>query len=121
MAAEHDSNGDGVVDSDGIRYQPGESEDAYVQRVTVTNRATLRDANYHFVNASTSYDYIQSDNTHPTYYGGTIGLSIFTLSGSGSGVAELDSQISGGKSPIWNQYGHEKLGWASSIYHPAGP
>ena len=29
----------------------------------------IRDANTHFANASTSYDYIQSDDTHPTYTG----------------------------------------------------
>jgi lysophospholipase L1-like esterase len=122
MAAEYDSNGDGVVDTDGIRYRDGESEDAYVQRITVTNRATLSDANYHFVNASTTYDYIQSDNTHPTYYSSaTIGLNIFTGTGSGSGAAQFDSQIVGGKNPEWNKWGHEKMGWASSIYHPAAP
>jgi lysophospholipase L1-like esterase len=121
MAAEYDSNGDGLVDTDGLRYVAGETEDAYVQRVTVTNRATIRDANFHFVNASTSFDYIQSDNTHPTYSGGTIGLNIFTSTGSGSGAPDYDTQIVGGKNPIWNRYGHEKLGWCSSIYHPATP
>ena len=44
---------------------PGESEAAYVNRITVTLRSTIRDANTHFANASTSYDYILSDDTHP--------------------------------------------------------
>ncbi len=121
MGADYDSNGDGLVDTDGLRYRAGETEDAYVQRITTTLRSTIRDANYHLANASTTYDYIQSDDTHPTYYGGTIGLNIFTLTGSGSGSADFDSQISGGKNPIWNQYGHEKMGWASSVFHPASP
>jgi hypothetical protein len=121
MGADYDSNGDGLVDTDGLRWQAGETEDAYVQRVTVTLRSTVRDANFHFANASTSYDYIQSDDTHPTYYGGTIGLNIFTLTGSGSGAADFDAQIVGGKNPIWNQYGHEKMGWASAVFGPASP
>src|SRR6185369_11985354 len=71
MGADYDSNNDGQIDSDALRYVQGESEAAYVTRITTTLRATIRDANTHFVNGSTSYDYIQSDNTHPTYSGGT--------------------------------------------------
>lgn len=115
MGAEYDSNGDGKIDSEALRYVHGESEAAYVTRITSTLRSTLRDANGHLVNASTSYDYIQSDNTHPTYSGGTIGT------GSGSGSPEYDSQISGGKNPVWNRYGHEKMGWSLSTYNPATP
>ena len=44
----------------------GESEASYLGRITGTLKATLRDANAHFVSASSSYDYIQSDDTHPT-------------------------------------------------------
>ena len=65
MGADYDSNGDGQIDSDALRYVSGESEAAYVTKITVTLRSTIRDANTHFVNASTSYDYILSDNTHP--------------------------------------------------------
>jgi hypothetical protein len=67
MAADYDSNNDGLIDADAIRYVQGESEAAYVNKIVVTYRSTLRDANTKFVNASTSFDYIQSDNTHPTY------------------------------------------------------
>jgi len=117
MGADYDSNGDGQIDSVALRYQPGESEDAYVTRITVTLRSTIRDANTHFANASTSYDYIQSDNTHPTYYGGTQGSG-----GSGSGAAEFSgSQIVGGKNPQWNRSGHERMGWALSVSNPATP
>ena len=85
MGADYDSNGDGQIDSVALRYQPGETEAAYVTRITQTLRSTIRDSNTHFVNASTSYDYLLSDDTHPTYYGSaTIGISIFTGSGSGS-------------------------------------
>jgi lysophospholipase L1-like esterase len=122
MAAEYDSNGDGIIDADAIRYVPGESEAAYVNKIVNTYRSTLRDANTHFANASTSYDYIQSDNTHPTYSGSTIFIGLIGGSGSGSGAPTYsDAQIVGGKNPIWNQFGHEKMGWALSGYNPAAP
>jgi hypothetical protein len=109
MGADYDSNGDGQIDSDALRYQSGESEAAYVTRITTTLRSTIRDANTHLANSSTSFDYIQSDNTHPTYFGSaTIGINIFTGSGSGSGAPDFSGgQIVGGKNPQWNGTGHE--------------
>jgi lysophospholipase L1-like esterase len=122
MGADYDSNGDGQIDSDALRYIQGESEDDYVDRLSVTLRSTIRDANTHFVNGSTSYDYIQSDNTHPTYSGATIYIGLIGGSGSGSGAPEYSGgQIVGGKNPIWNQLGHERMGWALSVYNPATP
>jgi lysophospholipase L1-like esterase len=122
MGADYDSNGDGIVDSDGLRYIHGESENAYVQRVSVTRRGTIRDANFHFVNASTSYDYIQSDDTHPTYTGSTVYVGLFGGTGSGSGAPDYSgSQIVGGKNPVWNRYGHERMGWSLSTYGPVTP
>ena len=38
----------------------------------------------------------------------------------GSGAPRYTSFTSG-KSPIWNQYGHERTGWGLSTYNPAGP
>ncbi|QYF92647.1 SGNH/GDSL hydrolase family protein [Massilia sp. PAMC28688] len=119
MAADYDSNGDGRIDSDALRYVAGETEASYVARITATLRGTLRDANTHFVSASSSYDYIQSDDTHPTYNGSTIRAGLFGSS-SGSGAARY-STISGGKNPIWNQFGHERIGWAVSTFNPAAP
>ena len=122
MGADYDSNGDGQIDSDALRYVQGESEASYVNRLSNTLRSTIRDANTHFANASTSYDYIQSDNTHPTYTGATVYVGLF--GGTGSGTAAPDysgAQISGGKNPIWNQLGHERMGWALSVYNPATP
>jgi lysophospholipase L1-like esterase len=122
MGADYDSNGDGQVDSDALRYVQGESENDYVNRLTVTLRSTIRDANAHFVNATTSYDYIQSDNTHPTYTGSTIWIGLIGGSGSGSGPPDYSgSQIVDGKNPVWNRYGHERMGWALSVYNPAAP
>ena len=100
MGADYDSNGDGQIDSEALRYQQGESEADYVTRITTTLRATLRDANAHLVSAGTSYDYIQSDDTHPTYYGSaTISIGLFG-GGSGSGAPDYsDAQIVNGKNP----------------------
>ncbi|MFC3378631.1 SGNH/GDSL hydrolase family protein [Rugamonas sp. CCM 8940] len=119
MGADYDSNGDGKIDSDALRYVAGESQSSYVTRINSTLRSTIRDANTHFVSASSSYDYIQSDDTHPTYNGSTVSAGL--LGGStGNGVARYSS-FSNGKSPIWNQYGHERMGWAVSVFNVAAP
>ena len=119
MGADYDSNGDGQIDSDALRYVSGDSEASYLTRITSTLKATLRDSNAHFVSASSSYDYIQSDDTHPTYTGGTVTAGLFGGT-TGSGAPRYTS-FAGGKSPIWNQYGHERMGWAVSTYNPASP
>ncbi len=119
MGADYDSNGDGVIDSEALRYVPGESESSYVTRISVTLKSTLRDANAKFVSSSSSYDYIQSDDTHPTYSGGTVSAGIFGGT-TGSGASRYPS-ITNGKNPIWNQYGHERMGWAISTSNPAAP
>lgn len=119
MGADYDTNGDGIVDSQALRYVAGESESAYVNRISVTLRSTLRDANTHFVSASTSYDYIQSDDVHPTYTGGTVSAGLWGGS-TGTGAARYTS-FTNGRSPIWNQLGHERMGWALSEYNPATP
>ena len=38
----------------------------------------------------------------------------------GSGAPRYTS-FSGGKNPIWNTLGHERMGWAVSTSHPATP
>ncbi|MES2118766.1 MAG: SGNH/GDSL hydrolase family protein [Pseudomonadota bacterium] len=119
MGADYDSNGDGQADSDALRYVAGESESSYVTRITTTLRSTIRDANTHFVSSGSSYDYIQSDDTHPTYTGSTITSGLFGDT-TGSGAPRYTS-FSGGKSPIWNQYGHERMGWAVSSFNPVSP
>ena len=119
MGADYDSNGDGMIDSDALRYVAGDSESSYVTRVTSTLRSTIRDANTHFVSSSSSYDYIQSDDTHPTYTGGTVTAGLFGGT-TGSGAPRYTS-FTNGKNPIWNQYGHERMGWAVSTYNPLAP
>ncbi len=122
MGAEYDSNGDGAADSSALAFIPGESEDAYVQRISVTLRSTIRDANGHLADPSTSYDYLQSDNTHPTYTGATISVGFFGGTGTGSGAPDYaDGQIVDGKNPVWNVYGHEMMGRLLSVFGPASP
>jgi hypothetical protein len=119
MGADYDSNGDGRVDSEALRFVPGESEASYVTRITSTLRATIRDANTHFVSASSSYDYMQSDDTHPTYSGGTVTAGLFGGS-SGTGAARYTS-FANGRNPIWNQFGHERMGWMIAAVSPPSP
>ncbi|HEX2547397.1 MAG TPA: SGNH/GDSL hydrolase family protein [Ramlibacter sp.] len=119
MGADYDSNGDGQVDSDALRFVPGESESAYVTRITSTLRGTIRDANAHFVSATSSYDYIQSDDTHPTYTGGTVNAGLFGGT-TGTGAPRYTT-FTNGKSPLWNQFGHERMGWGLSTSNPAAP
>ena len=119
MGADYDSNADGQIDSDGLRYLASDTEASYVTRITTTLRATIRDANAHFVSASSSYDYIQSDDTHPTYTGGTVNAGLFGGT-TGTGAPRYTS-FTDGKSPIWNQYGHERMGWAVSTSNPPAP
>jgi lysophospholipase L1-like esterase len=122
MGADYDSNGDGQIDSDALAYVSGESEADYVNRLTNTLRSTIRDANVHLVSAGTSYDYIQSDNVHPTYTGSTIWIGLIGGSGSGSGAPDYSGgQIVNGKNPVWNMYGHERMGWGLSVFNPANP
>ncbi|HYB99607.1 MAG TPA: hypothetical protein VEC57_10800 [Candidatus Limnocylindrales bacterium] len=122
MGRDYDWNGDGQVDAAALRYVQGESESAYVNRIVNTLRSTIRDANFKGVSSTTTYDYIQSDNTHPTYAGGTVYVGLFGGTGSGSGAPDFsDSQYVGGKNPIWNRYGHERMGWANSVFNPLAP
>mgnify|MGYP006200014113 FL=1 len=119
MGADYDSNGDGQIDSEALRYVPGESEASYVNRISVALRGTVRDANTHLVSSSSSFDYIQSDNVHPTYTGGTVRAGLWGGT-TGTGAARYTS-FTNGRSPIWNQLGHERMGWAISVYNPAAP
>jgi lysophospholipase L1-like esterase len=122
MGADYDSNGDGAVDSEALRYVHGESEDAYVQRISVALRSTIRDANGHLADPGTSFDYLLSDNTHPTFTGATVFVGIFGGTGSGtSGPDYTDAQIVDGKNPVFNQYGHEVMGRLLSVFGPATP
>jgi lysophospholipase L1-like esterase len=121
MGAEYDSNRDGVVDSVGLSFVPDEDEAGYVERILFTVRPTIRDAHVYLSEGGRPYNLIQSDNIHLTGYGNElIKVNVFGA-GSGAGLAEFTNQIRNGKSPVWNQRGHEKLGWLMSTYITASP
>ena len=114
MGADYDSNGDGKIDVDGLRFDPSETEAQYLQRLTVTLRGTLRDSNFHALTPATTADYMFTDDTHPTYYGDTISP------GTGHGAPDFTAaQIVDGKNPQWNLFGHERMGWAIARRAPA--
>ncbi|MFN2426098.1 MAG: SGNH/GDSL hydrolase family protein [Candidatus Binatia bacterium] len=124
MGADYDSNGDRRKDTKALRYRQGESEDDYVQRLTVTLRDTIRDANFHFVRPSRSFDYLLSDDTHPTYRGRNVSLGL--LGGSGGGSSEprftpAQYERRRGKNPVWKKYGHERMGTEMSKFNPPAP
>lgn len=122
MGADYDSNGDGQVDSDALRWSPFETEDQYVARISQALRSTVRDANGHLTDAGTSFDYLLSDDTHPTFSGNTVYVGFFGGTGSGTNAPDYSgAQIVGGKNPVYNRFGHERAGWASSLFNPAGP
>ena len=66
--ADYDSDGNGQVDTEQLRYRTGESLDAYVARI-VANKAIIRDANQKRTSSTTTADYLQSDDVHPTAAG----------------------------------------------------
>ncbi len=119
MGADYDSNGDGQIDSEALKFVAGDTEASYLTRITSTLRSTLRDANTHFVSSSSSFDYIQSDDTHPTYTGGTVSAGFFGGT-TGTGAARYTA-FPTGYSPIWYNYGHERMGWSLSTHNPATP
>jgi hypothetical protein len=122
MGRDYDSTGEGQIDSDALRYVQGGSDAAYVTRITSTLRSTIRHANFKMVNSTTTYDYILSDDTHPTFAGSTVYVGLFDATGSGSSAPDFaDSQYVNDKNPLWNQYGHARWGWALSVFNPATP
>ncbi len=124
MGSDYDSNADRRKDSKALRWKAGESEDDYVQRISVTLRETVRDANMHFATSQRSYDYILSDDTHPTYQGGEVDVG--SLGGTGEGESEprfTDTQLDRrrGKNPIWKKFGHERMGVGLAAFNPPAP
>jgi len=116
MGADYDANGDGKVDSAALRFDPTETELQYVARITTTLRATVHDSNTHGLAATSTADYMFTDDTHPTYFGNTVSP------GSGRNAPDFTAaQIVNGKNPVWNVHGHERMGWAIAALAPATP
>ncbi|MBX3024289.1 PxKF domain-containing protein [bacterium] len=110
MARDYDGNGDGRIDSDAIRYLKGESLDDYRSRI-LSLAGTLRDANLKLVTNSTTFDYIQSDDTHPTFEGATASAFLTTPGGDVAVQFATAGPYPDGKNPHWNWNGHDRMGW----------
>jgi cysteine-rich repeat protein len=117
MARDYDSNADGEKDADAIRYKSGESLADYQARVLAL-RTTLRDSNLKLVNNTTSFDYLQSDDTHPTFEGATASTLFTTPSGNNAVLNPTAGPYADGKNQHWNWNGHDRLGW---VIDPACP
>ena len=121
MGADYDSNGDGQIDSDALRYVAGESEASYVTRITTTLRSTIRDANTHFVSVEHAASTTSSPTTRTRPTPAAPSAPACSAAPTGSGAPRYTVVRRGGKNPIWNQYGHERMGWAVSTSNPAAP
>ena len=47
------------------------------------------------------------------------GRHIMVFGGTTGKGAPRYTSFTGGKNPIWNLYGHERMGWLLSLYGPA--
>ena len=93
-----------------------------IDRLGATLRATIHDANTHFFRATSSYDFLQSDDTHPTYDGPTVYLGLLGGSGDGHATPRFpDDGYTRGTTKLWKKHGHDRMGWAMSTFHPASP
>lgn len=71
-APDTDTDGNGVAESAEIRWNPAtdlDNFDAYYTRVVLNNKSILADANAKRISSTTTADYLQSDDTHPTAAG----------------------------------------------------
>ena len=73
------------------------------------------------IDSTTSFDYIQSDDTHPTFVGATASTLFTTPTGSNPVFFATAGAYPDGKNPQWNRSGHERQGWSLSTYNPATP
>lgn len=112
MAADYDSDGDGQIDSEQIRYRSGESFEDYLDRIMSAYQAgLLRDSRTKLVAPSTSVDYLISDNTHPSHTGPTA-ATLFTTPGGNVNVQFATAgPYPDGKNPVWNLNGHDRMGY----------
>ncbi len=115
MTADFDSNGDGAIDSDAVRFVPGEPLNDYIDRILAANAAgLLRDSNFKQISPSASVGYLLSDDTHTTFLGPT-GKAGATGGSPGGDVAVFhatDTPFPDFQNPDWNLNGHDRMGSA---------
>ena len=111
MAADYDTNNDGIVDQVNIAYRgQSEGEAAYRSRINGYRTTIIHDSKTKGAVNSTGHfsaDYLlNNDDTHPTYTGGTIGAT----TGAPSSVSHAQD-FTTLPNQYWNVYGHERGGW----------
>ena len=111
MAADIDTDGDGIVDAEAIRYRPGESEESYVNRISQQYRHTLRDANFKRISATTQADYLLTDNTHATFVGPTASALFTTPGGNVPVFFTVNGPYPLFGNPNWNTNGSDRMGF----------
>ena len=120
MGADYDSNGDGQVDSDALKYVAGETEASYVTRITV-DAAVDAARRQHALRVLDQQLRLHPVGRHPP--------DLHRRHRHGRPVRRhhrhrarrATPSFTGGKNPIWNSYGHERMGWALSMFNPATP
>lgn len=113
MAADFDSNGDGVIDSDSIRFIPGEPMRDYINRILAANEAgLLRDSNFKQHAQGASVGYLLSDDTHTTFVGPTAKTPGSTPGGNVNVFHATSQPYPDFKNPSWNLNGHDRMGHA---------
>lgn len=112
MAADYDSDDDGQIDTEQIRYRSGESLEDYLDRImTAYHAGLLRDARTKLIAPSTSVDYLISDNTHGSHFGPTASTLLSTPGGNVNVEFATAGPYPDGKNPIWNMNGHDRMGY----------
>jgi lysophospholipase L1-like esterase len=115
MTADFDSNGDGMVDSDAVRFVPGEPLEDYVDRILAANAAgLLRDANFKQISPGATVGYLLSDDTHTTFIGPTAkaGATGGSPGGNVNVFHPTDVPFPDFQNPDWNLNGHDRMGSA---------
>jgi hypothetical protein len=123
MAADYDSNGDGEIDREFVRYRSGESLEDYLARILDAYEAGLfSDSNFKATAPATTVGYLLSDNTHMTYQGPTAkaGLAGGTPGGNVTVQFPTAGAYPDGKNPIWNVNGHDRMGYAMATNYDLG-
>jgi lysophospholipase L1-like esterase len=110
MGADYDSNGDGQIDSDALKYVLGESESSYLTRIT-GDAASDPARRQHPLRVVVEQLRLHPVGRCPSDLHRRHRVRRSVRRHHRHGRARYTS-FAGGKSPIWNQYGHERMGWA---------
>ncbi len=114
MTADFDSNGDGMIDSDAVRFVAGEPLEDYVARILAAHDAgLLRDSNFKQIAPGTTVGYLLSDDTHTTFIGPDAKSTVGSTPGGNVAVFHpTDEPFPDFRNPDWNLNGHDRMATA---------